>query len=416
VTARHASRLVIVGGGLAGLGAAVEAGRAGLETCVVEQRTLLRGPRRVLAAFAASGAEAWLETAVWGIWGHDLALVGPRAKSSVVAFERLIIATGAFERPAAFPGWTLPGVMTLSGALHLLDQGFRPGQRLLVAGYGSVAATAVLELERRGMGPVAVLDATARSGRLPVRAEGTDRLQRVVTSRIDAEWRTRAGTEQSFDVDTLVLAFGSQPEDRLARLAGCEYAGSPFINPRTARDEWMRTTTPGVLVAGDAGGIVGPEASIEQGRLAGLAAALDSGCLSLDEAGQRGHSIQRRLAQFSRRQPAPEPPRNGLFAHADPDTVICRCEDVTAGQLAERLFDGTIDPASVIAETRAGMGLCQGRNCASLVAAIVARHSGVPLERIPPITPRPPIVPVPLGALAERPPVFPPLAELTARM
>ncbi len=230
MTARHASRLVIVGGGLAGLGAAVEAGRAGLETCVVEQRTLLRGPRRVLAAFAASGAEAWLETAVWGIWGHDLALVGPRAKSSVVAFERLIIATGAFERPAAFPGWTLPGVMTLSGALHLLDQGFRPGQRLLVAGYGSVAATAVLELERRGMGPVAVLDATARSGRLPVRAEGTDRLQRVVTSRIDAEWRTRAGTEQSFDVDTLVLAFGSQPEDRAPLRQACWSRATPVAS------------------------------------------------------------------------------------------------------------------------------------------------------------------------------------------
>lgn len=108
------------------------------------------------------------------------------------------------------------------------------------------------------------------------------------------------------------------------------------------------------------------------------------------------------------------PPKPGLFALAEPETDICRCEDVSAAQLVEHMFEGSIDPAGVIAETRAGMGLCQARNCACLIAATVARPARVPLERIPPITPRPPIVPVPLGVLAEQLPVFPPLLERAA--
>ena len=80
------------------------------------------------------------------------------------------------------------------------------------------------------------------------------------------------------------------------------------------------------------------------------------------------------------------------------------------------MFEGSLEPAGVIAETRAGMGLCQGRNCACLIAATIARQARVPIQHIPAITPRPPIVPVPLGVLAENPPVFPPLPELvTAR-
>ena len=77
--------------------------------------------------------------------------------------------------------------------------------------------------------------------------------------------------------------------------------------------------------------------------------------------------------------------------------------------LEEHLFEGTIEPGPVIAETRAAMGVCQGRHCAGLVAAVISRHTGTPLERIPPVTPRPPVLPVPLGALAERPPEFEPV-------
>jgi NAD(P)H-nitrite reductase large subunit len=241
-----------------------------------------------------------------------------------------------------------------------------------------------------------------------VRADGQEELRHVVTARVDADWYPRPNTDEVLQADALVLAFGHQPEDRLARLAGCDYEGSAYLSPWTTRDVWMRTSVPGVLVAGDAGGIVGADASVQQGRVAGLGAALEAGCLGLDEAWRRARPIHRRLSQMVRSGS----PRPGLFALADSQTVICRCEEVTAGQVAEKVFEGSVEPASPIAETRAGMGLCQARNCAALIAATVARHAGVPLERVPAITPRPPIVPVPIGVIAERPPVFPPLAEI----
>jgi thioredoxin reductase len=401
---------VIVGGGLAGLAAAVEARRAGFETCLIEQHQQPRGPRRLVAEFAASGAETLLESAVWGIWGHDLAVCEPKAQSSLVTFEQLIVATGSVERPVAFPGWRLPGVVTLDSAVRLLEQGAPLGQRVVVAGYGALSESAASALARFGITPVAMLDAAARSGRLPLRAEGTDHIECLFTVRVDANWRPRPGMEQRLEVDTLVLAFGALPEDRLARLAGCHYSGSPFVDPWTTRDAWMHTSMAGVLVAGDAGGIVGADAAIDQGRLAGLAAALDAGCLNSDQAERRARPIQRRLARVTRL----ETPPDCLFTLAQSDTPICRCEGVTREMLEERLWEASLEPAGVIAETRATMGVCQGRECATLVAATIACHAGVPLERIPPITPRPPIVPVPLGAIAERPPVFPPLAQRSA--
>jgi D-hydroxyproline dehydrogenase subunit alpha len=404
VTARHTRALVVVGGGVAGLAAAVEARRAGVPTCVVDSRPALRAPSELLAAFESSGAETWLETTAWGIWGHDLALCGPRNQSTVLAFDQLIVATGAFERPVAFPGWTLPGVMTLGEAERLLDQGAVLGQRVLLAGYGRPVAAASVELRERAVKLVGALSASATTGQVPVRAEGNGRLERIVVADVDADWYPRAGTEKVVDVDALVLAFGSLPEDRLARLVGCEHSGSAYLNPTTVRDDWMRTSVPGVLVAGDAGGVLGPDIAIDQGRLAGLTAAIDAGCLSLSEGELRGQPIRERLAVAE--AAADRAPRAGLYMLADPTTVICRCESVTEQALAEQLFAGTLDPGSVIAETRAGMGECQARGCASLIAATVARHAGVPLARMPPITPRPPVFPVPLGALAERPPQF----------
>jgi NADPH-dependent 2,4-dienoyl-CoA reductase/sulfur reductase-like enzyme len=406
MTVREHRALVIVGGGPAGLAAASEAVAAGLPTCLVEQGTALHGPHRLRAPVEA-GVEVRLATAAWGIWGHEVSICPPSGPASLLVAEQVILASGAYERPVAFPGWTLPGVMSAEGAVRLLEQGVAPGRRVLVAGFGGWVAKTADRLRALGQEIVEVIDASARAGRMVVRAEGAGRLERVFIARVDADWCPRAGTERALEVDALVLAFGWLPENQLARLAGCEYRGSAYLDPRVVHDGWQRSSVPGILVAGDAGGIVGAEAAIEQGRLAGLAAAVDAGCLSQAEAARRGRSIQRRLRSLEAAAAERDPrPGAGLYALADDETVICRCEDVTAGQVAARLFEGSFEPGPPIAESRAGMGRCQGRNCASLIAAAISRHSGQPIDRIPPITPRPPAVLVPLGALEERPAAF----------
>jgi len=389
VVERHA--LVVVGGGPAGVAAALEARRTGLDTCLVEQRPSLPIAGSRADELRSSGVTLYLGTACWGVWGHELALCGPDGPSRVVTADQLILATGSYERPVAFPGWTLPGVMTVGGALRLLSQGVLPGRRVLVAGYGRWAAAAASSLRAGGVDVVEVVDAAA--GRIVIRADGDSALERATVAPVDADWCTTSGATIEVDVDTLVLAYGALPENQLARLAGCAVVGGAHVAPRIVRDAWLRTSAPGILVAGDAGGIVGEAAAIEQGRIAGRTAAIDAGPVVGD-------------APAETQGTAMEAPRRGLYALADESTVICRCEDVTVADITARIFPGSPEPGPVIAESRAAMGRCQGRNCASLVAAVIGRHTGQPIERIPSVTPRPPVVPVPVGALAARPPEF----------
>jgi thioredoxin reductase len=412
MTARKHTALLVVGGGPAGLAAAYEARRAGLEVTLVEQRSRLHGPSKLVTNVQSSGAELCLATAAWGIWSHEVAVCGVRdlvgSTSQVLVFDRLVLATGAYERPIAFPGWTLPGVMSAGGALALLAQGVSAGQQVVVAGLGVAARSTAEALRMGGVSVVDVVDADARIGRMVVRAEGAADLDRVVIARLDAEGCPRSGSEQTLACDALVLAFGHLPENQLARLAGCQLADGEYVSPRLLRDRWMRSSVAAIAVAGDAGGIVGPDAAVEQGRLAGLGAALDAGALLESEAEVRARPFRRRL-QAATSTPVEPRPRPGMYALADASTIVCRCEDVTAGQIADRLFTGSHDLGPVIAESRAGMGSCQGRNCATQIAAVVSQRTGQPLERMPPITPRPPVVLVPIGAIAERPPVFEPI-------
>ncbi|MBV9354906.1 MAG: FAD-dependent oxidoreductase, partial [Chloroflexi bacterium] len=379
--------------------------RAGLSTTLLERRASLQGPLHLVAEATSARTELRLNTTVWGIWGHELALWSPDSGCSVLGAHQVILATGAFERPVAFPGWTLPGVITAGGARRLLEQGVAPGERVCVAGYGPWLASIAADLRAAGVHLVGVVDASARPGRVVVRAEGTDRVERVVVAGTAADWSASNAERSEMGVDALVLACGLLPENQLARLAGCSQLASAHVDPAIERDPWMRTSAPGILVAGDAGAVRGPDAALDQGRLAGLAAAVDAGGLDQITAASRARTAQDRLSVADAAKDY-SPPRPGLLTLPDPDTVICRCEDVTMREIQERLFEGTVEPGPVIAETRAAMGACQGRHCASLVAAVISRQTGSALERIPPVTPRPPVLPVPLGALAERPPEF----------
>ena len=404
---RERRALVVVGGGLAGLAASIEARRAGLETLLIEQRAAVRGPRPLVVDARDTGADIRENTACWGIWGHEVAVCEANRPSQVVVADQVILATGAYERPVAFPGWTLPGVMTAGGAVRLLEQAVAPGQRVLVAGYGEWAASTAAELRAGGVNVIDVVDASAREPRIVVRAEGDTALRAVRVAGVDDEWCPTPGTESEVDVDVLVLAYGKLPENQLARLAGCAYQDSAFLDPRAVCDGWMRSSLPGVFVAGDAAGVVGPAAAVEQGRLAGLAAAVDAGLLTPSEAEARAAPARSRLASAV----AMQAPRTGILGLAQPDTVVCRCEDVTAADITARVFEGSLEPGPVIAETRAGMGSCQGRNCLSQVAGVISRHVGQPIQRIPPVTARPPVVPVAVGALAARPPLFEPVTD-----
>jgi thioredoxin reductase len=397
----------------------------------------------LIDAAERSGARLLLRTSAVSIVGTAVVLLEEGGYARTVEARRVLIAPGAHDRPVAFPGWTLPGVITAGGAQTLVKtQRVLPGRRIVFAGSGPLAlafpaqlrgyganVTLVLEagpapgqrdvarLLRAARGNVSLLrDALAyrsrllrarvplRYRRIVVRAEGDGRVESVVHAAADHDWRPVPGTEERVDADALCVGYGFFPSVELLRLAGCDFVYDEDLGgPVVAVDEWRRTSVPGVLAAGDGTGVAGSYVAMDQGRLAALRAALDLGALLPANAHRRAKPVRRRLAEKERFRGALRPLHRvgaGIYELATPDTVVCRCEEVTAGAL-DTAVAATADLNTVKTLTRVTMGLCQGRNCQRHVAATIARRHGGTIGALPVSTPRAPVRPVPIGAVAD---------------
>jgi NADPH-dependent 2,4-dienoyl-CoA reductase/sulfur reductase-like enzyme len=167
-------------------------------------------------------------------------------------------------------------------------------------------------------------------------------------------------------------------------------------------DEWGRTRLSSVAIAGDGAGIEGAAAAARSGRLAALDAACLLGHIGEIERDRRAGPLRAELA----RERAIRPFLDALYCPADPvlcpadDVIICRCEEVTAGQIRRAVRLGAQGPNQVKAFIRCGMGPCQGRICGPVASAIIARARTVPIEEVGAFRPRAPYKPITLGALA----------------
>jgi NADPH-dependent 2,4-dienoyl-CoA reductase/sulfur reductase-like enzyme len=405
-------------------------------------RDYLRG-RALIEAIELSGAQLLLRTSAVAISGDEIMLVEEGARARPVTARRILLAPGAHDRPVVFPGWTLPGVITAGGAQALVKtQRILPGREIVFAGSGPLALAFPAQLRGYGANVTLVLEAGPPPGprdllrmaaaapgnsellrdaasyratllrsrtplryrRIVVRAEGAERVEAVVHARVDADWRVLPGSEERVRADALCIGYGFFPSVELPRLAGCELgydenAGGPIV----VRDPWMRTTVPGVFAAGDGAGVAGSHVAIAEGRIAALAMALDLGALSVEQVDARARPIRsamRRKLAFAAALRGLHAIGPGAYELASDETVVCRCEEVTRAQL-DRAIESSPDINVVKGLTRAGMGLCQGRNCQRQVAAMIARRHDRPLPSVPFATPRFPVRPVPIGALAE---------------
>jgi D-hydroxyproline dehydrogenase subunit alpha len=422
--------------------------RVGPGFVVRDERALgpdyVRGSRLIAAALA-SGAIVHLRTSVLAVEGGAVVLAADGEPARTVTARRLLLAAGANDRPVTFPGWTLPGVLTAGGAQTLVKtQRVLPGNKLLFAGSGPLALAFPAQLHGYGADVALVLEAGPapspvdvlrmgaaapgnvhllrdairyRSqllrGRIPlkykrivVRAEGEGRVESVTHARVDGDWRVVAGSEETIAVDTLCVGYGFVPSTELARLAGVrlgydEHRGGPVVEV----DPWMRTSVDGISAAGDGTGVEGSYVAIDEGRLAALGAALDLGVLSAEAAEAAAAPVRKRLASKRRFSAALKRMHRigaGIYELTDPDTVVCRCEEVRRSLLDEAIAS-TSDVNLVKGLTRAGMGLCQGRNCQRQIAALVSQRHGKPLAEMALTTARLPARPVALGQIARVP-------------
>lgn len=317
--------MIIVGAGPAGLSAAIEAAKHGLQVVVYdenakpggqlfkqihkffgskEHKAKIRGfhiGEELLAEASALGVTVVLNAIVIGIFPEKEVTVKIENRVEHVKGDTILIATGASENMVTFPGWTLPGVIGAGAAQTMMNlHGTMPGKRVLMLGSGNVGLVVSFQLMQAGCEVVALADAAPRVGGYGVHAakvarcgvpfylshtivsaEGTDCVTGVTIGQVDQNWQIIPGTEKHFDVDTICLAVGLSPMSKLCDMAGCEMEDNPakagFV-PKV--NEYGETSVPGIYAAGDVSGIEEASSAMIEGRIAGIAAAARLGYIS----------------------------------------------------------------------------------------------------------------------------------------
>ncbi|MBS0541835.1 MAG: FAD-dependent oxidoreductase, partial [Proteobacteria bacterium] len=435
--------VLVVGAGPAGLSAARALAEAGAQVIVADERlapggqyfkplaesqsadiaSLDRQFRDGLALrdkAMRAGVRILSETTVWSAFSATEVAALVAGRSTLFRPKRLVLATGAYEQALIVPGWTLPGVMTV-GALQTLARSYRvaPGRRIVVAGNGPLCLQTAAELIDGGANVVAVLESAPEPGlgdftqlalaavanpRLALTGLGLVRRLRDVlhwrhrVTRIRGEDRV-SGVEAgdlSIDADIVALGYGFAASSELARALGCRHRfvrrGNGSMEPVV--DDEGRTSIAEVFAIGDGARFGGAQAAQAQGVVTAGAIARDlglavSGIPRAQRSVRRARRFQNALWRLFEGAPL-EP--SGI----DNRALVCRCEEVTASDVRGWIRGGYDTPAAIKRATRAGMGRCQGRYC----AAVIARLCDSEVGEFGLFAPRPPAKPVPIHALA----------------
>lgn len=450
--------LLIVGAGPAGMSAASRARTYDLNVLVVDEQAapggqIWRGIEsvgnsaragilgaayldgvEVAKQFRRSGAEFEPRTSLWHIEEGPRAFLNSNGESCELTPKAVLLATGAQERSVPFPGWTLPGVMTV-GAGQILLKSFNkvPDKPVWIAGCGPLAFLYAIQLLDAGAEIAGFLDTTPRGRTLRnipsliraltgapmdllkglkwlarlkkagcyksyvqnIRADGTEKLERITYS--------TPGKDVTVEAQLLMVHEGIVPIVHPTKSLGCEHTWNerqdsfaPLLN------QWGETTESGVYVAGDGAGIGGAISACLRGEIAAIGIARKLGYLSESHAEHEAQPLRKRLTKALSPRPFLDQvyrPRPQVFSPAD-DALVCRCEEVTAGQIRALCAKGHSDPNQVKASTRAGMGSCQGRLCNYAVANILAEGTKTHPADIGVYRVRPPFKPLTMEELA----------------
>jgi thioredoxin reductase/bacterioferritin-associated ferredoxin len=450
---------IVLGAGPAGVAAATHARRLGLNVAIVDEATaaggqVFRAPSSGLAPgrpdesgtpgdalrarLAASGVTAFFEHRVWSIVpGFAVLAAGPAAPLRIEA-PALIVATGAYERHIPVPGWTLPGVIGLAAATVLLkSHKVLPGRNVVVAGSGPLLLLVAALILANGGSVGAIVDAAPRArwiSALPAmlarpdllarglswllavkragvpiysahaitRVHGEDEIGGVTIAPVDRRWAPIAGPSVDLPADALCVGFGLIPGTDITGLLGAEHRFDDELGGwAPVFDRAMMTTVPGLFVAGDAGGVRGADAAPLAGELAAAGArSFLHGARAASADTQATAARWRRSAGFGAAMSAVSTPQSGAQKLIAPDTIVCRCEGLTRSALDAAIAGGTHTIDGLKSVTRCGMGPCGGRVCGEAAAMILAAGTGADRPSIGQPTRRPPLRPVPLGAIA----------------
>jgi thioredoxin reductase len=455
--------LVVIGAGPGGIAAAVEAAKTGLKTVVLDENAKPGGRiysqhndgfrltdpkimgsdfkkgRALLAEFHTYRDQINYQpdALVFGVFENNILAFQQGGKGHHLTFGKLVVATGAYDRPVAFPGWTLPGVLTVGGAQTFVKmQRILPGENILFAGTGPLQLVVANQILDAGGRIEAILEAGnidnwfkllsgfvgnlemlfdglhyikgIQKAGVPIlrkhiilEARGDRRVEEAVVAEVDKAWRPIVGTIRNFQVDTVCIGYGLVPSNEITKLAGCEHAYSPRIGGWVpVRKDNMETSVNGVYAVGDGAGIAGSALAVIEGRIAGMSLAKSLCRVSSDQAAKMKKPLIKSLRKIRRFRNVLDEisvPRPGLYELANDETLICRCEEIMLGDVKNAFNTGVTEINEVKRLTRIGMGRCQGRMCGPILQEVLAGLMGKPSADIGYLNQRPPTKLVSLG-------------------
>lgn len=456
--------VLVVGGGPGGLSVASVIAEHGVDVLVIDERSKLGGQfykqppperaiddsridsqyragRKLIARAQEAGVRFLNDVTLWGAFAPGSLAARSEDCDWVLRPGRVVLATGAHERPVPIPGWTLPGVMTTGAAQTLLRSSqVAPGERVVLSGNGPLNMQVAAELVRAGVEVVALAEQAdlrwwrnlgsgagmltaapelvakgfsyrTTLARVPVidrasvvEIRGDQRAEAAVVARLDASGDPLPGTEREFAADAVCLGYGFIPANEISRALGCDHRYDPDTGTLVVvRTDTGRTSLDSVWVVGDAGGINGAYVATALGVIAGVDVLADLGVVLPDRLARALSPARKTLLRHRRFQHhlrglyRAEPLTTQLARDA---TLVCRCESVTLGELRGALAGGAKSAGAAKRLTRAGMGKCQGRYCSPSVLALATEASGIPPHEFSGFAPQAPIRPVAIGEVA----------------
>lgn len=339
--------VVVVGAGPAGLAASIESAKAGADVLLVDLNLKPGGQlfKQIHKFFGSSahhsgtrgkdigemllkeaqdnGVEIWLKSTVIGLFpGNKVAieqgLENEQKKVITVKAKKIIVATGASENVVRFKGWTKPGVMGAGAAQTMINVNHvKPGKKVVMLGSGNVGLIVSYQLMQAGCDVVALVEAAPKIGGYAVHAakirragvpiymkhtiveaigDEEDCVKAVVIAEVDDKFQPIPGTEKTIECDVVTIAAGLKPTVELTRLMKCEFTFNPvFGGYIPLHNENMETSLEGIYVAGDTTGVEEANTALEEGRIAGIAAAESLGYIKAEDAKAQKDAIWERV-------------------------------------------------------------------------------------------------------------------------
>jgi thioredoxin reductase len=431
--------IAIIGAGPGGMSAALEAAQQGASVAVLDRkatpggqiyRDVTQSPLldpSVLGSEYTEGAElvqAFLEADidrhqnadVWHIGENGEVLYSQDNQTRRLVARELIISPGAMERPFPIEGWHLPGVMTAGSAQVMLKSDGMVKDGAIFAGTGPLLYLIVAQYLRLGVTVNAVVDTTPAGGvgramqhlggalRKPaylikglkllneIRRAGVPVFRHASNLSILGESKAvglqfqQDGRTHSINADHVFLHQGVIPNLNMTRALGMEHHwAEQQLCWTPVLDDWGQSSIPHIAVVGDAAGIQGAETARHAGRLAALKAMSKLGKLNDADLQQESSAHLKAIKSFKAFRSfldAYYPPTPEHRIPAATNTLVCRCEEQTMGQLRAGFEQGAKDPNALKALTRCGMGPCQGRQCGHTVSELLADWQNKPVSDI----------------------------------